>query len=185
MGAGCVHRSRSRHVAVLSPWWGTHLFLLPLRWELLLSQPALCSAPLGGAALVAAAARHSVVAACSQHPQPPQLDQLAAPALVLSSSACMRHQLPPRAASLLHHPWPLLLEVARTRRRPLGLVTRSTPASPMPLRQPPLARSPALMRTLLSLPERDLPSPLGSLPQPHDTVVVAAVARFAATRRPL
>jgi hypothetical protein len=31
------------------------------------------------------------------------------------------------------------LEVARTRRRPLGLVTRSTPASPMPLRQPPLA----------------------------------------------
>jgi len=27
MGAGCIHRSRSRHVAVLSPWWGAHLSL--------------------------------------------------------------------------------------------------------------------------------------------------------------
>ena len=26
MGAGCVHRSRSRHVAVLSPWWARTCF---------------------------------------------------------------------------------------------------------------------------------------------------------------
>jgi hypothetical protein len=78
MRAGGAHRSRSRHVAVLSPWWGTHLSLPPLRWEPVLSQLALCSASLDGAALVAAAARHSVVAARSQHPQPSQLDPLAA-----------------------------------------------------------------------------------------------------------
>ena len=75
-------------------------------------------------------------------------------------------------------------EVARTRRRPLGLVTRSTLALPMLLWQSPLARSPALPRSLPPLLERDLPSPLDSLPQPHDTAVIAAAARFAATRCP-
>jgi hypothetical protein len=52
--------------------------------------------------------------------------------------------------------------------------TSSSPTCWSSLPQPPLARSPALMRSPPSLPERDLPSPLGSLQQPHVTVVVAA-----------
>jgi len=59
------------------------------------------------AALVAAAARHSVVAARKQHPQPPQLDPLAA----RTGLVTQRSHAPPAAASdcsAAAPPWPLL-----------------------------------------------------------------------------
>ncbi len=104
MGAGCVHRSRSRHVAVRRRWARTCL-------------------------LCRSRTTQTVVAAAAT---------------------------PPVAAASLG-----------STRAGLGFVTRRR-APLFRHWQPPLARSPAQMRTPLSLPECDLPSPLGSLPQPHD-----------------
>jgi hypothetical protein len=157
MGAGCVHCSRSRHVAVrysrephLSPQphdcRRRRCASRPLQPRRRFSSRWAGHPPL---------ARPLTSARCSNSGGPPE------------SALCSRlwRSASRRCCATRGRCYP---NVARTRRRPLGLVTRSTPASPMLLGQPPLARSPALMRSPPSLLECDSPSPLGSLPQPHD-----------------